>query len=276
MSPQKNRKKKKKKKLTARTADKHLLYQESVQSPEEDSRFFAQYYKKYTGNPLRIFREDFCGSAILSCAFVGLHADNKAVGVDFHRPILDWAYEHNVSQLMEREKKQVQLIESNVLDVRSPKVDLLAALNFSYSVFKTRKNMGLYIKNAYRSLKPGGLFVMDVWGGGEVQFIQEEKRKLKGFTYVWDQANFDPITNHILCNIHFRFPDGTQLKNAFKYDWRLWMLPELKELMEDARFKNIHVLWEGTDKDGEGDGEFTLVERGGNEDAWIAYIIGQK
>ncbi len=270
------KKKRKKKKLTARTADRQILYQESVQAPEEDSRFFAQYYKKYTGNPLRIFREDFCGSAILACQFVRLHRENRAIGVDLHRPTLDWAYEHNVSRLEEDEKQRIELIESNVLTVRSPKADLLAALNFSYCVFKTREDVGLYIKNAYRSLKPGGLFVMDAWGGGEAQFVQKEKRKLKGFTYVWDQADFDPVTNHILCKIHFRFPDGTRLKNAFTYDWRLWMLPELRELMDDAGFKDVHVLWEGTDKDGEGDGDFKRVERGGDEDAWIAYIIGQK
>ena len=44
---------KKKNKLTARTADKHVLYQESVQAPDDDAHFFARYYKKYLGKPLR-------------------------------------------------------------------------------------------------------------------------------------------------------------------------------------------------------------------------------
>jgi hypothetical protein len=99
---------------------------------------------------------------------------------------------------------------------------------------------------------------------------------VSNFTYVWHQADFDPITHHILCKIHFEFKDGSKMKNAFTYDWRLWTLPEMRELMDEAGFKDIHVLWEGTDKKGEGNGEFTRVERGDDEEAWIAYVIGQR
>ena len=88
---------------------------------------------------------------------------------------------------------------------------------------------------------------------------------------------FDPVTHHILCKIHFEFRDGTRMKNAFIYDLRLWTLPELRELMDEAGFSDIHVLWEGTDRNtGEGNGVFRRVERGGDEEAWIAYVIGQK
>jgi hypothetical protein len=78
-------------KWTARTADKHVLYQESVQSPEEDVRFFARRYKSLTGKPLRQFREDFCGTAKLSCEFVKLHRENTALGVDLDGSTLRWA-----------------------------------------------------------------------------------------------------------------------------------------------------------------------------------------
>lgn len=268
---------KKKSKLTARTADKHILYQESVQAPEDDAQFFAHYYKKYTGKPLRVFREDFCGTAILSCEFVRRHRDNHAIGVDLDGPTLDWAREHNVSKLKPRQQKRVTLLQKNVLDVREPAAELIAGLNFSYSVFKTRKDFGAYIKNAYAALKPGGLFTLDAWGGGQAQFLMKERRKVSSFTYVWHQADFDPMTHHILCKIHFEFKDGSKMKNAFIYDWRLWTLPEMRELMEEAGFKDIHVLWEGTDeKSGEGNGEFTRVERGDDEEAWIAYVIGQR
>lgn len=269
--------KKKKKKLTARNADKHVLYQESVQAPEEDARFFARYYKKYTGEPLRLFREDFCGTAILSCEFVRRHRDNRAIGVDLDGPTLDWAREHNVNDLKAKQQERVQLVQGDVVDVHEPKAQLIAGLNFSYSVFKTREEFGAYMKNAYRGLTSGGLFALDAWGGGQAQFLMKEKKKLKGFTYVWHQADFDPVTHHILCKIHFEFKDGSRMKNAFIYDWRLWTLPELRELMEEAGFRDVHVLWEGTDREtGEGNGVFRRVERGGDEEAWIAYVIGQK
>ncbi len=270
-------KKKHKKKLSARTADRHTLYEESVQAPASDAHFFSRYYKKYTGEPLRTFREDFCGTAVLSCEFVRLHRKNHAIGVDFNSPTLDWALNNNVMTLKPSQRERIQLILNNVLDVHEPLVDLIAALNFSYSVFKTRSKLEQYIKTSHRALKRGGLLALDAWGGGQAQFLMKEKRRLKNFTYIWDQAEFDPITHEIICKIHFEFKDGTRLKNAFVYDWRLWTLPELRELMEEAGFKDIHVLWEGTDrKTGEGNGIFRRVKRGGDEEAWLAYVIGKK
>ena len=174
--------KKTKTKLTAKNADKHVLYQESVQAPEDDAQFFARVYKKNTGEPLRVFREDFCGTAILSCELVKLNKKNRAIGVDFHGPTLDWAREHNVSKLDKDQQKRLSLVEANVLDVREPTADLLAALNFSFSVFKTRQDMGAYIKNAFRAIKPGGIFILDNWGGGQAQFVMKEKKRQKGFT----------------------------------------------------------------------------------------------
>ena len=68
-----------KKKLTARNADKHVLYQLSVQAPDTDSKTYARWFKRYTGRDLRSMREDFCGTAVLSCHHVKNHKDNTAV-----------------------------------------------------------------------------------------------------------------------------------------------------------------------------------------------------
>jgi SAM-dependent methyltransferase len=268
---------KRKTRLTARKADKHRLYELSVQAPEADARFFARYYKKLARRPLRVLREDFCGTAILSCTFVQHHRENRAIGVDLDRATLRWARLHNVSQLNEDQQKRLLLIRNNVLAVRWPKADLIAAMNFSYSVFKTRPLLLAYMRNAYRSLRPRGVLCMDAWGGSETLTQLAEKRRLHGFTYVWDQADFDPITHHILCKIHYEFRDGTRIRNAFIYDWRLWTLPEMREVMTEAGFRDVHVLWEGTERDtGEGNGVFRRVTRGGDEAAWVAYVIGSK
>ena len=105
----------------------------------------------------------------------------------------------------------------------------------------------------------------------------QDRRRQHGFTYVWDQVDFDPVSHDILCKIHYEFRDGTRMRNAFVYDWRLWTLPEMQEIMSEAGFHDVHVLWEGTDRDsGEGNGRFRRCTRGGDEDAWIAYVIGRK
>jgi len=264
-------------KLTARNADKHDLYQKSVQAPDIDARFAARYYKKLNGAPARVFREDFCGTAILACHFVRLHSENRAIGVDLDRATLDWGRAYNLSDLSPDQLQRILLIQDDVLNVRSPKADIIAAMNFSYAVFKTRKVFGAYVKNAYRSLTKDGVFMMDAWGGSQAQVVLEERRRLKGFTYIWDQALFDPISHRSVCKIHFEFRDGSRMRNAFVYDWRLWSLPEMRELMEEAGFRDVHVLWEGTHrKTGKGNGVYRRAERGGDELAWVAYVVGKK
>ncbi|MFZ9690285.1 MAG: hypothetical protein ACO3DS_10665, partial [Phycisphaerales bacterium] len=49
-------------------------------------------------------------------------------------------------------------------------------------------------------------------------------------------------------------------------------LPELQELLVEAGFRDPVVHWEGTAKDGSGDGVFTPSRRGEACEAWIAYI----
>jgi SAM-dependent methyltransferase len=261
--------------LTARTADRHALYEQSVQAPDIDSRFFSRYFQRYTGRPLRTFREDFCGTFTLSCHFVRLHRENQAICVDLDGLTLDWGRRHNLDQLTEHQQARIHILNENVLDVQRPKADLICAMNFSYCIFKERLDLEAYVQNAHDSLAKGGLFCMDVWGGSETQVLQEESKDIDGFAYVWDQDDFDPLTYNCICRIHFDFQDGTRLRNAFVYDWRLWTIPELREAMEAAGFSDIHVLWEATDrKTGEGNGVFRRVKRGAPDEAWIAYIVG--
>jgi len=268
----------KKKALTARTADKHVLYQLSVQAPELDSKTYARWFKRYTGRDLRSLREDFCGTAVLACHHVKNHKDNTAVGVDLDRPTLDWGIENNVNVLLDKEQRgRLQLLEKNVLQVTSPKVDCVLALNFSYQVFTTRKQLGAYIKTVYRSLKPGGVFYMDALGGPDVMQEKVDISVKEGFDYHWEQRSFDPISHRFVCAIHFEFPDGTMMKNAFVYDWRLWSLAELRELFEEAGFDDVHVLWEGTDlKTMEGNGVFRRKDVGDMDEAWISLVVGRK
>ena len=77
-------------------------------------------------------------------------------------------------------------------------------------------------------------------------------------------------------HIHFKFPDGSRIKKAFTYEWRLWTAPEIRELLLEAGFRNPTVYWEGEDEDGEGNGEFSPEARGEADLAWIAYIVAEK
>ena len=163
----------------AEQADSHDLYQKSVQSPDNDMELLSDYFKEYTGNFLRHFREDFCGTAYLSAYFVTQHSKNQALGVDLDWPTLNWGIKHNISTLTPDQQQRVSLVNDNVLDVQRPRVQMIAALNFSYMVFHDRPTLLQYLTNAKESLQPGGLMVLDIWGGSESQVLQEEQREIE-------------------------------------------------------------------------------------------------
>jgi len=258
----------------AEQADKYDLYQRSVQEPEVDVEFMVERFRDRFGRDPVTLREDFCGAANLACHWAKLSDQHEVWGVDLDPECLAWGREHNLSQLDEGRRARVHLVEGDVLDPREPRVDVITAQNFSYCTFKTREQLRRYFEVVREGLRDEGLFVMDLFGGPEAQTVQEEETVHDDFSYVWDQDAYNPITNEILCYIHFRFRDRSRIERAFTYDWRLWTIAELRELLAEAGFSASEAYWEGADEDGEGNGEFTKTETVENEDAWIAYVIG--
>jgi len=257
-------------------ADIHELYEESVQNVENEVQFLQTTFESVTGKTAHLFREDFCGTASLACEWVGQGREFQAIGVDIDPSVLEWGRQNRVSRLALEDQARVSLIESDVLTVDTPKVDLLAAFNFSYWIFEERAQMLDYLRRCHESLRKDGLLFLDMFGGPESFEETKEKTKYDGFSYIWHQARFHPVTNHMQCYIHFKFPDGSKLKRAFSYAWRLWTAPELRDLLLEAGFSNVTVYWEGEDEDGEGNGEFTPDDKGEADLAWIAYIVSEK
>lgn len=253
--------------------DRHALYERSVQSPDSDVKFFDRVYReRFRRAPLTL-KEDFCGTANLSCAWVRSHPEREALGVDLDQPTLDYGRKKHLAPLGAR-AEAVTLRRANVLDVRDPKVDVVAALNFSYFVFKDRAVLTRYFANAKRSLGRQGLFLADIFGGWESQALTTETKQLDGFDYLWEQAAFNPVTAETLFHIHFRFKGGEMMRRAFSYDWRFWTIPEVVECLREAGFARTQVYWEGTElKTGEGNGVFKPTTRPPTCPGWIAYIL---
>jgi len=268
--------KKGKKPTMAERADIHELYEESVQNVENEVQFLQNTFRDLSGREAYLLREDFCGTASLACEWVKQGAEYSAIGVDIDSSVLEWGRNNRVSRLDSEDQARVRLIESDVQTVETPKADILAAFNFSYWIFEERAQMIAYMRRCFEALKEDGILFMDMFGGPESFEETKEKTKQNGFTYVWHQAEFHPVTNHMQCYIHFKFPDGSRLKRAFSYAWRLWTAPELRDMLHDAGFSNVTVYWEGEDEDGEGNGEFTPDDKGEADLAWIAYIVAEK
>jgi hypothetical protein len=119
---------------------------------------------------------------------------------------------------------------------------------------------------------------MDIYGGPESMEEMEEVRDIEeGFTYIWDQDEYWPASGNYSCFIHFQFKDGTELRKAFRYDWRLWSLLEIKDALEEVGFATVDTYWEGTDEDGEnGNGIFRKSTKGENCLSWITYLVAYK
>ncbi len=260
----------------AELADKHELYEASVQNVEEECEFVSERYQAIRGRPALSFREDFCGTASAACQWVRQSDLHTSIGVDIDPEVLAWSERNRLSQLTDKQRQRLQLIQSDVLTVKSPSVDVVGAFNFSYFLFRTREEMLAYFRTVYRTLNDDGIFFLDAFGGYEAFEEMKEKTKYDDFTYIWHQARYHPVTGKIVCHIHFKFPDGSRMKKAFTYVWRLWTLPEILEMLAETGFKNPTVYWEGTDEDGEGDGVFTPETKGDADAGWIAYLVAEK
>ncbi len=262
----------------AEQADIHELYELSVQNVEHEVEFLQDTFRQIRGRKAYLLREDFCGTASACCEWVRQGEEYQAIGVDLDPAVLEWGRKNRVGRLPVGDRARVSLIESDVRTAETPPVDILIAFNFSYFILQERAQMLAYFRRVREALKDDGVFFADVFGGPEAQEETREKTKMKehGFTYIWDQAEFHPVTNWMRCAIHFKFKDGSKIKNAFTYEWRLYSAPEIRDIMLEAGFRKVTVYWEGEDEDGEGNGEFTPDDRGEADLAWIAYIVAEK
>jgi SAM-dependent methyltransferase len=262
----------------AAKAERHELYELSVQAPETDAVMLARLFRRYRKREAMSLREDFCGTATLSAAWVRSKRGRTAVGVDLDQPTMDWGWAHRVEPRGADVAARVDLRCANVLDGVGPKVDLAAGLNFSYNVLHERRDLVKYFKAARRKLVDDGLFVLDVYGGWESMGQETNRRKIpEGFTYRWDQRSFDPLTHHFVCAISFEFSDGSKIEDAFHYDWRLWTCPELRDALYEAGFSKVHALWERTDDEGEGTGSFYEPTKDvDNQESWWTYVVAER
>jgi len=264
------------KRTMAEEADLHELYELSVQNVEHEVEFMRDTFRELRGRDPYSLREDFCGTASAACEWAKQGPEYHAVGVDIEPSVLAWGREHRIGKLPAADQTRVSLIESDVMTVDTPKQDIVCAFNFSYWILDERATMLEYFRQIRDTLKDDGIFFIDVFGGSESMEETKEKTKHEGFTYVWEQAIFHPVTNFMRCHIHFKFPDGSKLKKAFTYEWRLWSAPELMDLLHEAGYSKTTVYWEGEDEDGEGNGEFSPEAEGEADYAWIAYIVAEK
>jgi SAM-dependent methyltransferase len=265
-----------------RRPEKLELYRWAVQDPRAQVTFLTRIYERYAGRWPRRLREDFAGNAADAVDWLALGGE-LAVAVDIDGPSLRWGA-RRAGRLLGDRARRLQVVEADVREVRPPavpRVDVVAALNFSALVLHTREDMLAYAIMARRGLRPDGVLVLSVFGGVDMMRPRRERRvvrraalyaaepPLPPFEYEWEQRSYNARTARLDCRLHFKARPHVW-RNAFRYDCRLWTLPELLEILADAGFSKAEV-WQHFERRGRP--AFEPVSRIEGK-AWIAYVVG--
>lgn len=252
-----------------------------MQDVEAEIDFVEQAWAELRQRPAQYLREDFCGTANTACEWVRRDASHFATGIDLEQSVLDWGGRHNLAGLTKNQLQRIELLNGDVQKIRPGLADIILAMNFSYYLFLERDKLRSYFANALQGLVSDGILFLDAYGGYEAPMELTEPRECQDdegndFTYIWEQAAFNPIDSCMTCHIHFEFPDRSRMDKAFSYHWRLWTLPEIREILYEAGFSSVEIYWEGTDEENnEGNGIYTPSDTGDADPGWVCYIVAQ-
>ncbi|MCC7442392.1 MAG: class I SAM-dependent methyltransferase [Bdellovibrionales bacterium] len=255
------------------------LYEAAVQAPDAEADAIDQIYRALNGRPARSLREDFCGTFMISCEWVRKGRDRTALGLDLDASCLESGARRHLPRLSASQRARVSTRLQNVISV-TPPVDVVAACNFSWYTFRERAQLLEYFRAAHKSLAPGGVLALDIVGGPDFELEQSERSRkrvagLGSFTYIWELEKFDPVHRRGQWAIHFTLAGGIQVKRAFTYDWRIWTIPETRDLLREAGFSDTQVFWEHDARGREG-GLWKPVEQAPADECWISYVVGRK
>lgn len=274
------------------------LYQASVQDPAAQARVLQHLFRRiHRRHTPRVLREDFAGTAQDAVAWISLDPAHTAIAVELDPAVLQRA-RARARAILRSANRRLTCVESRVEDLRPetiPRVDIVAALNFSIGYLHDRSTLVTYLTQVRQSLAPRGIFVATVFGGAEsvrprMESFPIARRPARrgapatpAFEYVWEIRSFNPAQQRGDFRIHFRIPGkkkaegrGEEIADAFRYDWRLWSLPELKEALREAGFQDAGV-WRHTLEQTPGGRPKVFigpVDDLQGVDPWVVYVVG--
>lgn len=251
--------------------DRYDLYETAAQSPEMEARFLRA---AHAGAP-RVLCEDFCGSGAVCRAWVDLHPDHRAVCVD-NDPDALGALRARAS---DAQQGRMTIRQRDVRDATDA-ADIVCALNFPVGYWHTRADLLRYLRGVHARLNDAGVFVCDLYGGASAFLAGESDQELRGgVLYTWEQRDADPTTGLVENAMHFRLPDGREVRDAFTYRWRLWSIAEMRDALLEAGFASTEVhnrLGDAIDHDG--NLHVRPILDGGLEldDDYVVYVVGRR
>jgi SAM-dependent methyltransferase len=250
--------------------DKHILYELCVQSPIDTVPMLRA---MHGGDP-RVLSEDFAGSAALSYLWADSAPDARAIAVDLDEAALMRRPDHlRVARIVGDVRTATNAAEHPC--------DVLFVGNFSIGYLHTRPELVAYLRHARSRLKPGGVFVCEIYGGESAFLTGEVTRDHRlpdgrRVRYTWEQREANPLTGMVTDVLHFRVERAgrveCKLPDAFVYRWRLWSVPELRDAMVEAGFSTMEV-YDRTPDATDAEGNAFMIPVSGDEDVEDSFIV---
>ena len=249
------------------------LYRLAVQHPLAEVAFVEHAWASThaDGTEPLLLREDFAGSCAVAAAWVASDPDRQAMAVELDESTAVWADERF-------DDPDLHIVPTDVMDVGEPAVDVTLALNFSVLIYHTQDALMRYLEHALTGLNPGGLLILDLFGGPGVgepsvqsRRVEPDEGGFEPFTYRWEQRGLEAETGRIDCMIHFEFDDGQRLEDAFVYRWRMWSPPEIIDLAMQVGFTAASYWW----SDPAEPGRYRPLQKVPVDQDWVGYVVCQ-
>lgn len=155
-------------------------------------------------------------------------------------------YDLSVSQLARASERaqsqgvQVSFLQGDMRDMAFEQMfDGVVCWNASFGYFEEEKNLAV-LRNAYRALKPGGSFLLDIPNRDFVVSHQPSQNWFEGDACVcMDDMHVDFITSRLCVKRTIMLDDGRNRECV--YSLRLYALHELGRLLHDVGFRVSEV-----------------------------------
>jgi predicted O-methyltransferase YrrM len=216
------------------------LYELAAQAPEAEARFLRAVH----GNNPIVLAEDFSGPCGIARAWLALDPHHTAICTDRDPEPLDHARRCAERDLGPDALRRIEFQNRDVLEAGG-RADAIASLNFAMGELHTRAALLTYLRHALARLHPRGILVCDTYAGPDALVPGSYDQRIDTahgvLHYTWRQVDADPLTHRVRNAMDFRLPDGSRMRDAFTYDWRLWSIPELRDACREAGFHRTQV-----------------------------------